>query len=184
MSSTCTSIPVRWTSGWTQLCRRRQPIVDDLIGKLLAAQTRDEQVAAARAIDRVLLWNHYTIPNWFISNHRLAYRNRFAHVTTPPYTLGLRAVAEEPGEEQMNNRVRHSLFRAGLLSLLCMATLAEPPRHALTLYDEAQVPGQFPALRYVNPEAPKGGTLREAGFGSFDSLNPSSTRASPPMTSA
>ena len=67
------------------------PIVDDLIGKLLAAQTRDEQVAAARAIDRVLLWNHYTIPNWFISNHRLAYRNRFAHVTTPPYTLGLRA---------------------------------------------------------------------------------------------
>jgi len=25
----------------------------------------------------------------------------------------------------MNNRVRHSLFRAGLLSLLCMATLAE-----------------------------------------------------------
>ncbi len=67
------------------------PIVDDLIDKLLAAQTRDEQVAAARAIDRVLLWNHYTIPNWFISNHRLAYRNRFAHVTTPPYTLGLRA---------------------------------------------------------------------------------------------
>ncbi|MDA0426486.1 extracellular solute-binding protein [Stutzerimonas frequens] len=67
------------------------PIIDDLIGKLLAAQTRDEQVSAARAIDRVLLWNHYTIPNWFISNHRLAYRNRFAHVTTPPYTLGLRA---------------------------------------------------------------------------------------------
>ncbi len=67
------------------------PIVDDLIDKLLAAQTRDEQVAAARAIDRVLLWNHYTIPNWFISNHRLAYRNRFAHVTSPPYTLGLRA---------------------------------------------------------------------------------------------
>ncbi|EXF47256.1 ABC transporter substrate-binding protein [Pseudomonas sp. BAY1663] len=65
------------------------PIVDELLAKLLAAQTRDEQVAAARAIDRVLLWNHYTIPNWFISNHRLAYRNRFAHVTTPPYTLGL-----------------------------------------------------------------------------------------------
>lgn len=67
------------------------PIVDDLLDKLLAAQTRDEQVAAARAIDRVLLWNHYVIPNWYISYHRLAYRNRFAHVTTPPYTLGLRA---------------------------------------------------------------------------------------------
>jgi microcin C transport system substrate-binding protein len=67
------------------------PIVDDLLDKLLVAQTRDEQVAAARAIDRVLLWNHYVIPNWYISYHRLAYRNRFAHVTTPPYTLGLRA---------------------------------------------------------------------------------------------
>lgn len=67
------------------------PIVDDLIEKLISAKTRDEQIAAARAVDRVLLLNHYTIPNWFISYHRLAYRNRFAHVTTPPYTLGLRA---------------------------------------------------------------------------------------------
>ncbi len=67
------------------------PIVDDLIAKLLSAKTRDEQVAAGRAIDRVLLWNHYTIPNWYISHHRVAYQNRFAHVTTPPYTLGLRA---------------------------------------------------------------------------------------------
>ncbi|WP_312341781.1 extracellular solute-binding protein [Stutzerimonas nitrititolerans] len=67
------------------------PIIDELLEKLLAAQTRDEQVAASRAIDRVLLWNHYTIPNWFIDHHRLAYRNRFAHVGTPPYTLGLNA---------------------------------------------------------------------------------------------
>lgn len=67
------------------------PVIDHLIDKLLAARTRDEQVAAARAIDRVLLWHHYTIPNWHISQHRIAYRNRFAHVTTPPYTLGLRA---------------------------------------------------------------------------------------------
>lgn len=67
------------------------PIIDELLGKLVNASTRDEQIAAARAIDRVLLWNHYIIPNWFISNHRLAYRNRFAHVAAPPYTLGLRA---------------------------------------------------------------------------------------------
>lgn len=67
------------------------PIIDQLLDKLIAAKTREEQISAARAIDRVLLWNHYSIPNWFISNHRLAYRNRFAHVTTPPYTLGLRA---------------------------------------------------------------------------------------------
>ncbi len=66
------------------------PVVDALLDKLLAAQTRDQQVAATRALDRVLLWQHYTIPNWYISHHRLAYWNRFAFVATPPYTLGLR----------------------------------------------------------------------------------------------
>jgi microcin C transport system substrate-binding protein len=48
-------------------------------------------VATARALDRVLLAGHYMIPNWYLNNHRLAWRNRFAMVTTPPYTLGLRA---------------------------------------------------------------------------------------------
>lgn len=66
------------------------PVVDAMIEKLLASQTRDQQIAAARALDRVLLWQHYSIPNWYIDYHRLAYRNRFAFVTTPPYTLGLR----------------------------------------------------------------------------------------------
>jgi microcin C transport system substrate-binding protein len=67
------------------------PVIDDLLNKLLSARTRDEQVAATRALDRVLLSQHYSIPNWYLNNHRLAWRNRFAMVTTPPYTLGLRA---------------------------------------------------------------------------------------------
>ncbi|WP_339544300.1 extracellular solute-binding protein [Pseudomonas sp. RA_35y_Pfl2_P32] len=67
------------------------PVVDHLLEQLLAAQSRDAQVAAGKALDRVLLWQHYIIPNWYINFHRLAYRNRFAFVTTPPYTLGLNA---------------------------------------------------------------------------------------------
>ncbi|QZI68077.1 extracellular solute-binding protein [Pseudomonas protegens] len=67
------------------------PIVDHLLEQLLAAQSRDEQLAAGRALDRVLLWQHYMIPNWYLNHHRLAYRNRFAFVTTPPYNLGLNA---------------------------------------------------------------------------------------------
>nr|WP_288453270.1 extracellular solute-binding protein [uncultured Pseudomonas sp.] len=66
------------------------PVVDALLEKLLSAHSRDEQVAATRALDRVMLWQYYTIPNWYIDYHRLAYRNRFAFVATPPYTLGLR----------------------------------------------------------------------------------------------
>jgi len=74
------------------------PVIDKLLDTLLVAQTRDEQVTATRALDRVLLWQHYSIPNWYINYHRLAYRNRFAFVTTPPYTLGLRAWWLKPME--------------------------------------------------------------------------------------
>lgn len=69
----------------------RHPVVDQLLEKLLSAQSREQQITATRALDRVLLWQHYVIPNWYSSHHRLAYRNKFAFVTTPPYTLGLRA---------------------------------------------------------------------------------------------
>ncbi len=74
------------------------PVVDHLLDTLLAAQSRDDQVAAVRALDRVLLSEHYMIPNWYLDAHRLAYRNRFAFVTTPPYTLGLNAWWLKPVE--------------------------------------------------------------------------------------
>ncbi len=79
----------------------RSPVVNNLLESLLAAQTRDEQVAATRALDRVLLSQHYMIPNWYLNYHRLAYRNRFAFVTTPPYTLGLRAWWLKPTEKAL-----------------------------------------------------------------------------------
>ena len=74
------------------------PVVDAMLEKLLQAQTRDQQISATRALDRVLLWQHYSIPNWYISQHRLAYRNRFDHLPSPPYTLGLRAWWLKPTE--------------------------------------------------------------------------------------
>ena len=74
------------------------PVVDRLLEQLLSAQNRDDQVAAARALDRVLLSQHYMIPNWYLNYHRLAYRSRLAFVTTPPYTLGLSAWWLKPTE--------------------------------------------------------------------------------------
>lgn len=66
------------------------PVVDDLLEKLLSARSREEQIITTRALDRVLLWQHYSIPNWYSDHHRLAYHNKFNFVTTPPYTLGMR----------------------------------------------------------------------------------------------
>jgi microcin C transport system substrate-binding protein len=70
--------------------------------------------------------------------------------------------------------LRSLLMQAGGLFLAGLAcTLQAAPQHAVTLYNEPpKYPADFKHFDYVNPDAPKGGTLRQAGFGSFDSLNP------------
>ncbi|MFN3579533.1 MAG: extracellular solute-binding protein [Pseudomonas sp.] len=65
-----------------------------------------------------------------------------------------------------------SLCSGALLALSSLALATPPGSHALTLYGEPPAyPADFSHFNYVNPDAPKGGTLRLSGFGSFDSLN-------------
>ncbi len=66
-----------------------------------------------------------------------------------------------------------TLFACCALLCASLATADSPPgQHALTLYGEPpRYPADFSHFEYVNPDAPKGGTLRLSGFGSFDSLN-------------
>jgi microcin C transport system substrate-binding protein len=74
----------------------------------------------------------------------------------------------------MTHAVRALFIRFSSIALLGVAGLAlAGPKHAQTLYDEPpKYPANFKHFDYVNPDAPKGGTLRQAGFGGFDSLNP------------
>ncbi len=51
----------------------KNPAVDKLIKKLIFAKSRAELVAATRALDRVLLWNHYVVPQWHLPATRLAH---------------------------------------------------------------------------------------------------------------
>ena len=53
------------------------PIVDQLIDGLIAATTREDLVAQTRALDRVLLSNHYVIPHWHLSSQRILYWDKF-----------------------------------------------------------------------------------------------------------
>lgn len=46
------------------------------------------------------------------------------------------------------------------------------PSYGLSMYGDLKYPPGFKHFDYVNPDAPKGGTVRLAGFGTFDSLNP------------
>ena len=59
-------------------------MVDVLIEEIISAQTRDDLVAACRALDRVLLWSHYVVPQWHINKHRLAYWNKFEQPAIAP----------------------------------------------------------------------------------------------------
>ena len=70
--------------------------------------------------------------------------------------------------------LRTLLASAGSALLLSLSSLSlAAGQHALTLYGEpAKYPASFKHFDFVNPDAPKGGELRQSGFGGFDSLNP------------
>ena len=68
----------------------RNPAVDTLIDGLVAANSRNDMVHYARALDRVLQWGYYMIPNYFSKGTPLVYANRFGRPDTAPiYDVGL-----------------------------------------------------------------------------------------------
>ena len=61
----------------------RDPVVDELIEGMIAACTREELVAWTRALDRVLLWGFYVIPNWYLRSDRVLYWDKYARPAVP-----------------------------------------------------------------------------------------------------
>lgn len=62
----------------------KNPAIDKLIERLVLAQDREELVAITRALDRVLLWNFYLIPQWHLPFERLALWDKFGRPSTLP----------------------------------------------------------------------------------------------------
>jgi microcin C transport system substrate-binding protein len=62
----------------------KNPAVDALIERVIFAKSRDGLVAATRALDRVLLWNHYVVPQWTYGKQRTARWDRFGHPDNMP----------------------------------------------------------------------------------------------------
>jgi len=60
------------------------PVVDTLIKTVVYSKNRNELVAATRALDRVMLYQEYLVPNWYINVHRVAYWDKFAFPNTLP----------------------------------------------------------------------------------------------------
>ena len=53
------------------------PVVDELIEGMIAACTREQLVAWTRALDRVLQWSFYVIPNWHLRSDRVLYWDKY-----------------------------------------------------------------------------------------------------------
>ena len=62
----------------------KDPAIDKLIDRVIFAKDREELVAATHALDRVLLWNDFVVPQWYSPTVRLAYWARYGQPETLP----------------------------------------------------------------------------------------------------
>lgn len=62
----------------------KDPAIDKLVDHVIFAKDRQELVAATNALDRVLQWNDFVVPQWFSPKMRIAYWDRFGQPPTLP----------------------------------------------------------------------------------------------------
>jgi len=69
------------------------PAIDKLIDRVIYAKDREDLVAATRALDRVLLWNHFVVPMWYVPYERVARWDRFGRPDIlPKHAVGFPSV--------------------------------------------------------------------------------------------
>ena len=71
-------------SGSDNLGGIKNPAVDAMIDQVIFAKSRPDLEAAVKALDRILLWNFYVVPQWYYPYARTARWDRFGHPETMP----------------------------------------------------------------------------------------------------
>jgi microcin C transport system substrate-binding protein len=71
-------------SGSENVVGIKNPAVDAMIDQIIYAKSRAELEAATRALDRILLWNFYVVPQWTYGKVRTARWNRFGRPDPMP----------------------------------------------------------------------------------------------------
>ncbi|MGK0230905.1 MAG: microcin C transport system substrate-binding protein [Gammaproteobacteria bacterium] len=66
----------------------KNPVADQLIELIIAAESLEKLQVINRSLDRVLLWNHYVIPQFYNSQHRFAHWDRFGKPDVQPKYIG------------------------------------------------------------------------------------------------
>ena len=77
---TCAAAKAQGSSNLPGIC---DPAVDALVEKVITAQDRDTLKTAAHALDRVLLWRWYMVPNWDSRTFHISYWDRFGQPGKP-----------------------------------------------------------------------------------------------------
>ncbi len=68
----------------------KDPVIDELVKQIVSANTREDLVAYSSALDRVLQWGYYMVPNWYMPAWRLAYWDKFGKPEVlPDYNLNI-----------------------------------------------------------------------------------------------
>ncbi len=80
----------------------KNPAIDKLIDRVIFAKDREELVAATHALDRVLLWNYYVVPQWYDDRVKIAYWNKFGMPEKQPDYIGVDPLSWwiDPAKEQ------------------------------------------------------------------------------------
>ncbi len=77
------------TNGSRNIVGIKNDVIDLLIENLINAKDRKDLITITKALDRVLLWNYYVIPQWHISSYRVLYWDIFDQPNQKPkYSLG------------------------------------------------------------------------------------------------
>lgn len=68
----------------------KNPVIDQLAEMIATAPSQEELVARTKALDRILLWNYYVVPQWYTNVWKVAYWDHFERAKIQaPYDLGI-----------------------------------------------------------------------------------------------
>ena len=85
------------------------PVVDALVELVVNAPDRKELVTRTHALDRVLLWNFYTVPHYFSDTFRIAWWDRFGRPPrNPRYNIGFEGWWIDPARDRALAEARRS----------------------------------------------------------------------------
>jgi microcin C transport system substrate-binding protein len=73
----------------------KSPVVDSLLGALARARTLEELRDAARAFDRVVMWNHWQVPDLWVASEKASYWNRLGLPAQRPLYFTLESALVE-----------------------------------------------------------------------------------------